>query len=119
MRPDRSSAASSARRRKTVAGLAVMLAAMVIGLDGCSRAVGGTAVATPGQAGLAAKINTSCRDYMSMSQPERRDVIAAIGEDGNQILAENPDQWVAVASALCRFVDPSAPVKDILPGGMR
>ena len=26
---------------------------------------------------------------------------------------------VAVASALCRFIDPSAPVKDILPGGMR
>ncbi len=106
------------RARTTAASLAV-LAVTVIGVDGCSRAIGGTAVATPGQAGLAARLNTSCRDYVAMSQPERRDVIVAIGEDGNQILAENPDQWVAVASALCRFVDPSAPVKDILPGGMR
>lgn len=105
--------------RTSVAGLAVMLAVTVIGVDGCSRAIGGTAVAPPGQAGLAARINTSCRDYVAMSQSERRDVIVAIGDDGNKILAESPDQWVAVASALCRFVDPSAPVKDILPGGMR
>jgi len=109
----------STRRRTTAAGLAVVLAATVFGVDGCSRAIGGTAVATPGQAGLAAKVNTSCRDYVSMTQSERRDVIAAIGEDGNKILADNPDQWVAVASALCRFVDPGAAVKDILPGGMR
>lgn len=107
------------RRRSTAAALAAVLAATVMGVDGCSRAIGGTAVATPGQAGLAARVNTSCRDYVAMSQPERRDVIVAIGEDGNKILADNPDQWVAVASALCRFVDPSAPVKDILPGGMR
>jgi len=109
---------SSARRWTTAAGLAVVLAATVIGVDGCSRAIGGNAVATPGQAGLAAKVNTSCHDYVAMTQSQRRDVIAAIGENGNKILAENPDQWVAVASALCRFVDPSAPVKDILPGGM-
>lgn len=107
------------RRWTRTAGLAAILATTVIGAGGCSRAIGGTAVATPGQAGLAAKLNTSCGDYMSMSQSERRDVIAAIGEDGNTILADNPDQWVAVASALCRFVDPSAPVRDILPGGMR
>jgi len=106
-------------RRTAAAGLAVVLAATVIGVGGCSRAIGGTAVAPPGQAGLAARINTSCRDYVAMTPPERRDVITAIGEDGNKILADNPDQWVAVATALCRFVDPSAPVKDILPGGMR
>jgi hypothetical protein len=101
------------------AGLAAVLAVTVIGVGGCSRAIGGTAVATPGQAGLAARVNTDCRDYVAMTQSERLDVIVAIGEDGNKILAENPDQWVAVAAALCRFVDPSAPVKDILPGGMR
>ena len=103
----------------TTAGLAMALAVTVFGVDGCSRAIGGTAVATPGQAGLAAKVNTSCSDYVGMTQSERRDVIAAIGEDGNTILANNPDEWVAVASALCRFVDPDAAVKDILPGGMR
>jgi hypothetical protein len=101
------------------AGLAMVLATTVIGVGGCSRAIGGTAVATPGQAGLAARINTSCGDFLAMGQSERRDVIVAIGDDGNAILAESPDQWVPVASALCRFVDPSAPVKDILPGGMR
>jgi hypothetical protein len=99
--------------------MAAVLSVTVIGAGGCSRAIGGTAVATPGQAGLAATINTDCSDYVSMTQSERRDVIVAIAEDGNKILAENPDQWVAVAAALCRFVDPSAPVKDILPGGMR
>jgi hypothetical protein len=96
-----------------------VLTASVFGVGGCSRAIGGTAVATPGQAGLAAKINTACGDYVGMTPSERRDVIVAIGDGGNQILAENPEQWVAVAAALCRFVDPSAPVKDILPGGMR
>jgi hypothetical protein len=106
-------------RRMTAAVVAVVLAATVIGVGGCSRAIGGTAVATPGQAGLAARVNTDCRDYVAMTQSERRDVIVAIGEDGNNVLAEDPDQWVAVAAALCRFVDPSAPVKDILPGGMR
>jgi hypothetical protein len=107
------------RRRMTSAALAAVLAATTLGVDGCSRAIDGTALAAPGQAGLAAKANTSCRDFVGMTQSGRQDVIAAIGQDGNKILADNPDQWVAVASALCRFVDPSAPVKDILPGGMR
>lgn len=96
-----------------------MLAVAVTCAAGCTRAIGGSPVATPGQAGLAAKLNTTCSEYVEMSQPERRDVIVAIGDDGNTILAESPDQWAAVASALCRFVDPAAPVKDILPGGTK
>jgi hypothetical protein len=54
-----------------------------------------------------------------MGQSERRDVIVAIGEDGNKVVAANPDLWVGVAAALCNFVDPSAPVKDVVTGGMR
>ena len=76
-------------------------------------------MATPGQAGMAARINTTCRDYVGMTESERRDVIAAIGEDGNKVVAASPDLWVGVATALCNFVDPSAPVKDVVTGGMR
>lgn len=91
----------------------------LVGAGGCSRAVGGTPVATPGQFGAAARIETTCRDYVGMTESERREVIAAIGEDGNKLVAGNPDLWVGVAAALCNFVDPSAPVKDVVTGGMR
>ena len=56
---------------------------------------------------------------VGMTQSERRDVIVAIGEDGNKVVAANPDLWVGVAAALCNFVDPSAPVKDVVTGGRR
>jgi hypothetical protein len=103
-------------RRWTIAAL---LAAAVVSAGGCTRAIEGTPMATPGQAGTAARINTVCRDYVGMTQSERRDVIVAIGEDGNKVVAANPDLWVGVAAALCNFVDPSAPVKDVVTGGMR
>jgi len=96
-----------------------LLVAAVLGVGGCSRAVEGTPMATPGQAGAAARINTTCRDYVGMTQAQRRDVIVAIGEDGNKVVAANPDLWVGVAAALCNFVDPGAPVKDVVTGGMR
>ena len=99
--------------------IAALLVAVVVGAGGCSRAIGGTAVATPGQAGVAALLNATCRDYVEMTESERRDVIIAIGEDGNKVVAANPDLWVGVAAALCNFVDPSAPVKDVVTGGMR
>ena len=102
--------------RRTTAALLVVV---VLGAGGCSRAIGGTPMATPGQAGMAARINTTCRDYVGMTESERRDVIAAIGEDGNKVVAASPDLWVGVATALCNFVDPSAPVKDVVTGGMR
>ena len=102
--------------RRTTAALLVVA---VLGAGGCSRAIGGTPVATPGQAGVAARINTTCRDYVGLTESERRDVIVAIGEDGNKVVAANPDLWVGVATALCNFVDPSAPVKDVVTGGMR
>ena len=102
--------------RRTTAALLVVV---VLGVGGCSRAIGGTPMATPGQAGMAARINTTCRDYVGMTESERRDVIAAIGEDGNKVVAASPDLWVGVATALCNFVDPSAPVKDVVTGGMR
>ena len=103
-------------RRWTIAAL---LVAALVGAGGCTRAIEGTPIATPGQAGVAARINTLCRDYVGMTQSERRDVIVAIGEDGNKVVAANPDLWVGVAAALCNFVDPSAPVKDVVTGGMR
>ena len=102
--------------RRTTAALLVVV---VLGVCGCSRAIGGTPMATPGQAGMAARINTTCRDYVGMTESERRDVIVAIGEDGNKVVAASPDLWVGVATALCNFVDPSAPVKDVVTGGMR
>lgn len=98
---------------------AVLLAAAIAGAGACSRAIEGTPMATPGQAGAAARINTTCRDYVGMTEAERKDVIVAIGEDGNKLVASNPDLWVGVAAALCNFVDPSAPVKDVVTGGMR
>ncbi len=98
---------------------AALLSATVIGVGGCSRAIEGTPMATPGQAGVAALVNTTCRDYVDMTESQQRDVIAAIGEDGNKIVGANPDLWVGVAAALCNFVDPSAPVKDVVTGGMR
>lgn len=103
-------------RRLTTAAI---LIAAVVGAGGCSRAIEGTPMATPGQAGAAARLNTICRDYVGMTESERRDVIIAIGEDGNKVVAANPDLWVGVAAALCNFVDPSAPVKDVVTGGMR
>ena len=96
-----------------------LLVAAVLGAGGCSRAIEGTPMATPGQAGAAARLNTTCRDYVGMTQAQRRDVIVAIGEDGNKVVAANPDLWVGVAAALCNFVDPGAPVKDVVTGGMR
>lgn len=96
-----------------------LLVAAVIGAGGCSRAIEGAPMATPGQAGAAARIETTCRDYIGMTESQRREVIAAIGEDGNKLVAGNPDLWVGVAAALCNFVDPSAPVKDVVTGGMR
>lgn len=98
----------------------VVVAALT--LVGCSRAVSGTPVAAPGQAGIpeaATALQTTCREYTDMTAPARRAVITAIGADGNTLVAANPDLWVGVATALCTFVDPSAPVRDVLTGGIR
>lgn len=73
----------------------------------------------PGEVGTAALLSTTCRDYVSMKDGTRRDVIIAIGEDGNKLVAANPDLWVGVAAALCTFVDPGAPVRDVITGGAR
>jgi hypothetical protein len=54
-----------------------------------------------------------------MNDADRREVITAIGSDGNQLVATNPDLWIGVAAALCAFVDPGAPVRDVVTGGMR
>jgi hypothetical protein len=109
-----------ARSRRTTAAL---LTAAVLCAGGCSRAIDGTPVATPGQAGTgsggAALLSTTCREYVGMRESARRDVIVAIGEAGNQLVATNPDLWVGVAAALCTFADPGAPVKDVVTGGIR
>ena len=100
--------------RRTIGAIALMFA-----VAGCSHAIGGTPVAAPGEVGAAALLRTTCLDFAAMTDTARRDVIAAIGQDGNKLVAANPDLWVGVAAALCTFVDPSAPVRDVVTGGIR
>ena len=107
-------------RRMAVAGLAAV-AALTAG--GCSTAITGTPVATPGEAGKAANgaalASTTCREFTEMNSAARREVIAAIGAEGNDLVAANPALWAGVATALCTFASPSAPVRDVVTGGMR
>ncbi|MGI9124545.1 MAG: hypothetical protein ACR2JM_07310 [Mycobacterium sp.] len=107
--------------RRPAVSLTALAVALVVG--GCSRAIDGNPVATPGQAGTGAGgtalLNTTCREYVAMPDGQRRQVITAIGENGNQLVATNPDLWTGVAAALCTFADPSAPVKDVVTGGFR
>jgi hypothetical protein len=107
-------------RRATAAGLATVV---VLAAGGCSTAITGTPVATPGEAGKAAAgaalASTTCREYTEMNSSARREVIAAIGADGNDLVATNPDLWAGVAAALCTFASPSAPVRDVVTGGIR
>ncbi|BBZ79307.1 hypothetical protein MANY_46440 [Mycolicibacterium anyangense] len=105
-------------------GLAVLTAVLVLAGAGCAEPIPGAPVAVPGQAGKplapADLSSTTCRQYLAMDDATRRAVIKAIGEKGNQLIGLNPEVWVGVASALCTFVDPSAPVRDILIGqGLR
>lgn len=79
-------------------------------------------MATPGQAGIgsgSALLDTSCGDYVGMDGSQRREVIIAIGEAGNRLVALGPDAWVDLAAALCTFVDPGAAVADVLKGAAR
>jgi hypothetical protein len=99
-------------RRTAVALLAVVVASTSVG---CSRGIAGTPVAAPGAALLA----TTCGEYSSMSPTARREVIAAIADGGNQLIATNPGLWVGVAAALCTFAVPSARVRDIVTGSIR
>ena len=107
-------------RRMAVAGLA---AVAVLTAGGCSTAITGTPVATPGEAGKAANgaalASTTCREFTAMNSAARREVIAAIGAEGNDLVAANPDLWAGVATALCTFASPSATVRDVVTGGMR
>ncbi len=104
---------------RTRRAAAVLMAASVLAA-GCANEIDGTPVATPGQAGKglapADLLSTTCREYLKMDEPTRREVITAIGESGNKFIAGNPELWAGVAGALCGFVDPSAPVKDIILG---
>lgn len=106
------------RIRRT--GLAIMAAAVVVFGAGCADAIPGTPVAEPGQAGKplppADLTTTTCRQYLTMDTVTRREVIKAIGDAGNKIVAQNPELWAGVAGALCNFVDPSAPVRDLVIG---
>ena len=102
---------------------AAVAAVAVLVAGGCSRAIPGTPVATPGEGGRSVAVgellSTTCRQFMGLKNPERQDVITAIAEDGNEIIAMNPEVWVGVATALCTFADPSAPVRDVITGGIR
>ena len=105
-------------------GLAALAAAVAVAVAGCATPIPGTPVAVPGQAGKplepADLSTTTCRQFLAMDDATRKEVIKAIGEKGNQLIGMNPDIWVGVAGALCTFVDPSAPVRDILIGqGLR
>jgi len=104
-------------RRRTA--VALVLVALLSG--GCSRAIEGTPMATPGQAGVGAgaALDATCGQYVTMGKADRRAVIVAIGEDGNRLVAMNPDAWVDLAAALCTFVKPDATVRDVLKGAAR
>lgn len=108
-----SSVNSMSSRRISAALLAV---AVVSG--GCSRAVDGQPVAAPGLSG-AALLGTTCGEYVAMDKSSRRDVIVAIGDAGNRLVALGPDAWVDLAVALCTFVNPDAAVSDVLKGAAR
>lgn len=103
-------------RSATLAALAI---AAAVGTGGCSRAIAGAPVAAPGDLGVAALLSTTCREYTAMKPASRLEVITAIGDDGNEMVATNPSLWVGVATALCSFVAPSAPVRDVITGGLR
>ena len=105
-------------------GLVALAAAVIVAGAGCAKPIAGTPVAAPGQAGKplvpADLASATCREYLAMDEATRREVIKAIGDKGNQLIGMNPEIWVGVAGALCTFVDPSAPVRDILVGqGLR
>ena len=100
------------RRPLIAAALAV---AAVLGTAGCDRAISGTPVAAAG----AALLSTRCSEYVSMPEAGRREVIAAIGADGNKLVDSNPGLWVGLAAALCTFTDPETPVLDVVAGGLR
>jgi hypothetical protein len=102
----------------------VLLAATAVAVlaGGCSRAVDGTPVATPGQAGISADgalLDTTCADFVAQDERGRREVIVAIGDAGNRLVALSPDAWVDLAAALCNFVDPVSRVADVLRGAAR
>jgi len=105
--------------RRAAAAVLAGTALMVLGAA-CSKEIPGTPVAVPGEAGKTEApvdlLSTTCREYLRMDDATRLEVIEAIGEDGNQLVAMNPDLWVGVAGALCTFVDPSAPVRDVVIG---
>ncbi len=105
---------------KTRAGVVLLIAAAVLTGAGCSNEIVGTPVAAPGQAGKgmvpADLLTTTCSEYLTMDDSTRREVMEAIAKDGNQIVEMNPKLWIGVAAALCGFVAPSAPVKDIVVG---
>ena len=94
-----------------------MAAAVLCG--GCSRAIDGNPVATPGQGGIAGGLDTTCGQYEAMDPSARREVIIAIGDAGNRLVALGPDAWVDLAAALCTFVDPEDRVQDVLKGAVR
>lgn len=99
---------------------ALLVVAVLAG--GCSRAVEGTPVATPGQAGLTADtalLDINCADFVALDDLDRREVIVAIGESGNRLVALSPDAWVDLAAALCNFVEPDTLVVDVLKGAAR
>ena len=110
-------------RRGAGAVVIAVLATAAVGLTACSRPVDGTPVAGPEAAEAAVPeadlLATTCRQYQAMPSEARRAVIIAIGEDGNQLVAINPDVWVGVAAALCTFADAGAPVRDVVTGGIR
>ncbi len=110
------SANSMSRRR------AVVLLGVALVSAGCSRAIDGNPIATPGQAGIGsgtALLDTTCGQYVAMDPSTRREVVIAIGDAGNRLVALGPDAWVDLAAALCTFVDPGDRVQDVLKGAVR
>jgi hypothetical protein len=87
-------------------------------LAGCSKTISGTPQADPVQVAEGSApsgLDTTCEEYGGLTDDQKRDVIAAIGEQ-NQLVERSPELWVTLAGALCTFSDPDATVKDVLNG---
>ncbi len=52
-----------------------------------------------------------------MNDADRREVIMAIGAEGNQLVGGQPRPVGGGGGRAVRFVDPGAPVRDVVTGG--
>jgi hypothetical protein len=73
---------------------------------------------TTGPGGVApAGADTTCREYTTMSDADKRAVMTVLGKE-NPMIKQNPELWVGVAEMMCSIAAPTAYVKDVVMGKM-